>query len=125
MLHSVARVPSPFTGVGLQQMTGVVSRVDPAATAFPHRAEQYDFLVLSQWDSRAMSPRNIAWTQGLFAAMRPFLEAGVYMNNLGDEGRDRVRDAYGANYRRLAGIKANYDPDNLFRFNPNIQSSRA
>jgi FAD/FMN-containing dehydrogenase len=84
-----------------------------------------DFLVLSQWDSPAESPENIAWTQGLFAAMRPFLESGVWMINLGDEGPDRVRDAYGANYRRLAGIKAHYDPDNLFRFNPNIQSARA
>jgi len=125
ILSSVAQVPSPHTGVGLQQMTGVASRVDPAATAFAHRAEQYDFLVLSQWDSPAESRENVAWTQGLFAAMRPFLESGVYMNNLGDEGPDRVRDAYGANYRRLAEIKAHYDPDNLFRFNPNIRSVRA
>jgi hypothetical protein len=63
---------------------------------------------------------NVAWTRSLFEAMSPFLETGVSMNNLGDEGRGRVKDAYGANYDRLATVKAAYDPDNLFRFNPDI-----
>ena len=33
----------------------------------------------------------------------------------------RVRAIYGANYHRLARIKATYDPDNLFRVNQNVQ----
>ena len=63
VLRHTAQAPSPHTIVGLQQMTGVASRVDPAATAFAHRAEQYDFLILSQWDDPADSPANIAWTR--------------------------------------------------------------
>lgn len=98
VLRHMAQAPSPHTGVGLQQMTGVASRVDPAATAFAHRAEQYDFLILSQWDDPADSPDNIAWTRALFEAMQPFLEPSVYMNNLGDEGPTRVRAAYGTNH---------------------------
>jgi hypothetical protein len=124
VLRHTARVPSPHSGVGFQQMTGVASRVDPAATAFAHRAEQYDFLILSQWDDPADSRVNIAWTRSLFAAMQPFLEPAVYMNNLGDEGPTRVRAAYGTNYDRLAKVKATYDPDNLFRFNPNIAAAQ-
>lgn len=39
----------------------------------------------------------------------------------GDEGEARLRTAYGEEtFRRPAGIKARYDPDNLFRFNQNI-----
>jgi Berberine and berberine like len=49
----------------------------------------------------------------------------VYVNNLGEEGSDRVQDAYGANYHRLAGIKAVYDPDNVSRLNQNIRPAGA
>ena len=113
-------MPSSASGAGLQQMHGAASRVAPSATAFPHRAEQYDFLILSQWSDPADSARNIEWTRALFAAMRPHLEDAVYVNNLGEEGANRVRAAYGDNYPRLAAIKQTYDPGNLFRANQNI-----
>jgi len=117
----VAENPSPTTGVGLQQMHGVASRVDQAATAFPHRGEQFDFLILSNWDDPTDAERNIEWTRAFFQAMQPFLERGVYVNDLGDEGDDRVRAAYGVNYERLAAVKKKYDPTNFFHSNHNIQ----
>jgi hypothetical protein len=121
VLRGVADAPSPFTGVGFQQMCGVASRVPPAATAFPHRDCHYDFLILSQWDDRADTSRNTDWTRMLFESMRPFLEQGVYANNLGgEEGVDRVHAAYGPNYARLAALKSRYDSGNLFRLNHNI-----
>ena len=44
---------------------------------------------------------------------------GAYVNFLGDEGEERVRAAYpGATWDRLAAIKAQYDPTNLFRAQP-------
>ena len=49
LMQFVPQMPSSASGVGLQQMHGVASRVAPSATAFPHRAEQYDFLIGSQW----------------------------------------------------------------------------
>jgi len=124
LLRFAADIPSPYSGIGLQQMTGVASRVDPTATAFAHRARHYDFLVLSQWDDPADDDRNITWTRALFEAMRPHLEDAVYVNDLNDEreeGHDRIRSAYGANYERLATIKSAYDPSNLFRINHNIK----
>ena len=121
MVRFVGQMPSPTTGVGLQQMHGEASRVDPAATAFPHRDEHYDLIILSQWADPADSAKNIEWTRAFFDAMQPFLERGVYVNNLGEEGEDRVQAAYGANYDRLLALKNMYDPTNLFRFNQNIK----
>lgn len=40
-----------------------------------------------------------------------------------EEGQDRIRATYGANYARLAEVKARYDPDNLFRRNQNVPPS--
>jgi len=44
----------------------------------------------------------------------------VYVNNLNEAETDRVADAYGPGYDRLAAIKAVYDPDNFFRVNHNV-----
>ncbi|WP_433782631.1 FAD-binding oxidoreductase [Actinomycetospora sp. CA-101289] len=121
LLRFVPEMPSSLSGVGLQQMHGVASRVDPGATAFHHRAEQYDFLILSQWPEASETERNVDWSRALFEAMSPHLEDAVYVNNLGDEGRDRVRAAYGANYEKLVAVKDAYDPDNFFRANQNIR----
>ena len=123
LMRFLPRMPSSASGVGLQQLHGVASRVAPSATAFPHRAEQYDFLISSQWSDPTDSDRNVRWTRALFEAMRPHLEESVYVNNLGDEGPRRVRAAYGENYPRLVAMKRTYDPDNVFRANQNIDPS--
>jgi hypothetical protein len=123
LMQFVPQMPSSASSVGLQQMHGVASRVAPSATAFPHRVEQYDFLILSQWSDATDSDRNVQWTRALFEAMQPHLEESVYVNNLGDEGPGRVQAAYGENYPRLAAMKKAYDPHNLFRANQNIDPS--
>jgi hypothetical protein len=120
LMQFLPQMPSSASGIGLQQMHGAASRIVPSATAFPHRAEQYDFLILSQWSDAADSDRNVEWTRALFQAMQPHLEESVYVNNLGDEGSERVQAAYGDNYSRLATLKRTYDRDNLFRANQNI-----
>ena len=115
LMEFLPQMPSTASGIGLQQMHGVASRVTPTDTAFAHRAEQYDFLILSQWPEANDSDRNVEWTSALFEAMQPHLEEGVYVNNLGDEGPARVQAAYGQNYPRLSALKRTYDPDNIFR----------
>jgi FAD/FMN-containing dehydrogenase len=116
----ISQMPSSISAVGLQRMDGVASRVPPTATAFAHRAAQYDFLILSQWSDPTDSARNIQWTRALFDEMQPHLEKSVYVNNLGDEGPERIRAAYGENYSRLVAVKRTYDPDNIFCANQNI-----
>ena len=61
------------------------------------------------------------WTKDYFDALHPFSAGGAYVNFMMDEGEDRVKATYGENYRRLAEIKAKYDPTNLFRVNQNIK----
>ena len=124
MLAYLARMPSPASGVGLQQLHGAAARVAPTATAFPHRGgNRYDCQILSQWDDPAESEENIRWTREFFTALEPFLDNGVYVNDLGEEGEDRIRAAYGVNYQRLAALKGKYDPTNLFRVNQNVKPS--
>jgi FAD/FMN-containing dehydrogenase len=125
LLELVTRMPSPSSGVGFQQLHGVAARVDPSATAFPHRGDRYDCLILSQWPDPADSEQNVAWTGELFDALAPFLATGVYVNNLGDEGDQRVRKAYGPNYDGLVALKTQYDPTNLFRHNQNVEPQRS
>jgi FAD/FMN-containing dehydrogenase len=125
MLDFVSRMPSPASGVGLQQLHGAAGRADAAATAFPHRGDRYDCLILSQWPDPADSPKNISWTRAMHTAITPFLADGVYVNNLGDDSEKGSNDAYGLNYERLAALKAEYDPTNLFRHNQNIEPSRS
>jgi FAD/FMN-containing dehydrogenase len=122
MLDFIVRNPTPsLSGASLQQLHGAASRVDPGATAFAHRRPQFDFLILTQSDDAELAADNRAWARAFFEAMRPSLLESVYVNNLGDDGAERVQAAYGSNYARLAEVKARYDPDNLFRLNHNVR----
>jgi FAD/FMN-containing dehydrogenase len=61
-----------------------------------------------------------AWVRDLAGALRRE-DGGAYVNFVNDEGPERVRAAYpGATWDRLAAVKAQYDPGNLFRRNHNI-----
>ena len=81
----------------------------------------YDCFPVSVWHAPDEDERNIAWARQFWSAMHPHSTGGVYVNNLGDEGDDRVRAAYGDNYDQLVQIKRRYDPGNLFRYNQNIR----
>jgi FAD/FMN-containing dehydrogenase len=61
------------------------------------------------------------WARSTFGKLAPLADDGVYVNNLGVEGADRVKAAYGANYDRLLALKTAYDPTNFFRLNQNIR----
>lgn len=125
LLELARTIPSPTTGIGLQGLRGAASRVPIDATAFPHRAEQYDLLILAQWTDPALTAEHIAWARDAFEALQPHLEDGVYVNNLGAEGPDRIRSAYGPNYPRLAELKRRYDPANVLRLNQNVTPATA
>lgn len=124
MIECFARCPSPMGQLLLEHVHGAAARVGVNDTAFPHRADGYNFLVLSQWTEPANTDRCIAWARQTYAEMEPFIASGRYVNYLGDdEAGDPIPAAYGANYRRLQELKTKYDPKNFFRMNQNIRPS--
>ena len=105
-------------------MGGAVARVPHDATAYPGRDAEYNIVVEGVWlpeqhDDVAAS--ETAWARGCFDALRPH-RGGVYVNFLdADDDTTRIHEAYGdETYRRLAEVKARYDPDNVFHNNKNI-----
>jgi FAD/FMN-containing dehydrogenase len=119
LLASYASAPSGSLLV-LQHVGGAIARVPVAATPYVNRDALYDCFPISIWDEPAEDAPRIRWARELWEAMRPFSTGGVYANNLGDEGTERVEAAYGENYPRLIALKNKYDPTNFFRLNQNI-----
>ncbi|HLX97945.1 MAG TPA: FAD-binding oxidoreductase [Roseiarcus sp.] len=113
--------PSPRSLFVFQQVGGAIARATPEQSAYANRDAAFDAFPVSIWTDPARDEANIEWASAVYEAMRPFGTNGVYVNNLGDEGEDRVRAAYGANYRRLAALKRKFDPTNLFRANQNVR----
>ena len=122
LISQFAACPSPMSGLLLEHIHGAATRVGVGETAFPHRGEGYNFLVVSEWLDPADNARNIAWARESYDLMLPYFSRGRYVNYLGeDEGEDAVAAAYGPNYQRLRMLKAKYDPTNLFHLNQNIR----
>src|SRR6202022_5020536 len=120
MIRCFARCPTPMGQLLLEHVHGAAARIGGGDPAFPHRADGYNFLVLSQWTDATNSDACIAWARETYAEMQPFVGSGRYVNYLGDdEAIDSVPTAYGANYRRLQEVKTKYDSKNFFRMNQN------
>jgi FAD/FMN-containing dehydrogenase len=117
-----AGVTSAHSAVLIEAPHGAASRVGPEETAYSQREARYNVSALSIWEDPGEVEPHVRWARDFAAAIEPFSRGGVYVNYLGDDaGRADVVAAYGAEkYRRLAGIKRRYDPQNLFRFNQNI-----
>jgi FAD/FMN-containing dehydrogenase len=122
LVDCFARCPTPMGQLLLEHFHGAVTRVNVTDTAFPHRADGYNLVVLSEWMEPKDTDRCVAWARETYAAMEPFAGSGRYVNYLGDdEAGDPTAAAYGTNYRRLQEIKTKYDPSNFFHMNQNIR----
>ncbi|WP_137895074.1 FAD-binding oxidoreductase [Ramlibacter sp. 2FC] len=122
MIDCFARCPTPMGQLLLEHFHGAATRVGASDTAFPHRADGHNLLVLSEWIDPAHTERCIAWARETYAAMESFMASGRYVNYLSDdETGDPTAAAYGPNYRRLQELKTKYDPSNFFHMNQNIR----
>jgi FAD/FMN-containing dehydrogenase len=111
-----ASISSPMSDIKLWQL----DHPTPNTGAFGNRDARLLLNINTRWNDGG-GARHIAWTRALWEALLPCSSGGVYVNFLGDEGADRVREAFGeANYARLVALKRRYDPENVFRVNQNI-----
>ncbi len=107
-----------------EHMHGAVGRMGEQHTAFSNRAAKYNFAVLSGWKDSGEDNKNIKWTRAFGDAMKSFATGAGYVNYMTEnEGAERVRATYEANYERLVAIKGKYDPTNFFSGNQNITPS--
>ena len=127
ILAAGASRPSHMSDMPIWHLGGALSRVAPDATAYGRRDAPYLVTAEATWTDSAQNDLNIQWARDLIAAMKPFSRGGLYLNfaGFGEEREAMLRDAYGSNYGRLAAIKTQYDPSNLFRMNLNIPPTGA
>ena len=113
---------SPRSYCIVLQLGGALARVGEDETAFSQRDAAHNVAINAVWTQEDPAERHIAWARDFFDALQPHARGRVYLNFLGEEGGDRVRQAYGErNYERLVELKRVYDPTNFFRLNQNIE----
>lgn len=114
-------VPSPSQHPLFPQ-GGEIAR-GPADYPIPWRSAPWAVHPFGLWERAEDDERGRAWAQGVRNAMRPWASGDVYLNFIGEgEGLDRVIAGWGRdNYARLQRVKREFDPDNVFRSNHNIQ----
>jgi FAD/FMN-containing dehydrogenase len=115
IVDQVEPLPGPFTMAGIEPMGGAINQVEATATAYPHRDAAYNFAVWAGWSDPKDDEEIIDWTRGFHQAMAPHATGGAYANYLAADDADRMKEAYGQNYRRLVEIKRAWDPDNVFQ----------
>jgi FAD/FMN-containing dehydrogenase len=121
LLDAIGKLPSPQCEIFFGQIGAQTSRVPVEATAYSSRDTQYAMNVHGRWDDASDDERCIGWARAFSDASAPFALGSVYVNFMTQEEGGRVADAYGPNYERLAAVKKQYDPHNLFRHNQNIR----
>ena len=121
----VPRKPSPMSALLFYRLDGAYCRVADDETAFSGgRSPRYGTFIIGLVPEPGLLPAERGWVRDLWEALRPHAigSGDGYINGTAEFGDDRVRGSYGtAKYERLARIKAEYDPDNVFHLNANIR----
>ncbi|NCF50536.1 FAD-binding protein [Gammaproteobacteria bacterium] len=118
LIDAIIDADDPRTFLANHVAGGAVKRVGEMDTAFPHRNAEIMLVMLTAWGDAAQDDEMVAATRALHDAIEPF--TGGYYSNI-DFDHSAAVGNYGPAYSRLAKIKGQYDPGNLFRLNSNIE----
>ncbi|HWM53783.1 MAG TPA: FAD-binding oxidoreductase [Solirubrobacterales bacterium] len=117
-------IPSPTQHI-IFPWGGAVSR---GASSSPLATRESPWVVhpLTMWEDPADDERGIQWTRDVRADVQPWATGATYLNFVGDEGEERIVSGYGReNYDRLAAMKAEYDPEDVFHLHHPIRPAAA
>ena len=116
------KVPYVSSTMHLYLIDGAVHDMGADETAFPVRDARFSMNVVGIWPEPKDNDKNIAWVRDYYKSIHPYSGyEGGYTNFMSTDDQDRVRENYGAGYKRLKEIKTRWDPDNVFHLNQNIQ----
>ena len=118
-----AELPSWKSTMHLYPIDGAVQRVGRNDTPWGYRNANWGQVIVGVDPDPANAKAITDWTIAYHEALHPFAAGGAYVNMMMDEGQERVKASYGENYDRLAKIKSEYDPGNVFHVNQNIRPS--
>jgi FAD/FMN-containing dehydrogenase len=107
----------------LYPINGAAHRVRKADTAWSYRDATWAMVIVGVDPDPANKDRIVGWARAYWDAVHPYSAPGAYVNFMMDEGEERIKATYRDNYGRLATIKRQYDPQNVFRVNQNIRPS--
>jgi FAD/FMN-containing dehydrogenase len=113
--------PSPESTVDVWQLGGALARVPADATAFGDRSAAFMLGIEANWHDPDHDAANIAWARSVAAAAEPWSTGVRYANFPGLYEESDGIDFFGTNEDRLAALKAEWDPTNLFDRNHNVR----
>ena len=116
-----SQLPTALSTMHLYPVDGAVHRVGPNDTAWAYRDVTWSAVYAGIDPDPANNGAITSWSKQYWEALHPYSAGGAYVNFMMEEGQERVEATYGDNYKRLAAIKAKYDPTNLFHVNQNIK----
>src|SRR5262245_1668682 len=122
MLSGSAVRPSPRSLIAVHALGGALSRVGDNQTPVGNRSAPFLVEVMGSWSEALHTEQNVVWARHVFETMHSFSSGKVNPNfsSAGDDNPRFLHAAFGKHYPRLAEIKRQYDPTNLFRLNQNI-----
>jgi FAD/FMN-containing dehydrogenase len=123
-LKHARTMPTMQSTMHLYPISGAAHKVKPNETAWAYRHANFAGVIVGVDPDPSKSELLKTWAREYWEDLHPHSAGGAYVNMMMEEGNDRIRDAYGENYDRLAQIKRKYDPGNLFRVNQNIPPAR-
>jgi FAD/FMN-containing dehydrogenase len=120
ILEHLETASAPMAAAQLRVLGGAMARVPDDATAFGYREAKLMVNVAAMYENPEEGPEHEAWASRLATALSDGNPA-AYVGFLGDDEEQGVGRAYPpATLQRLAEVKRQYDPDNLFRLNLNV-----